>query len=300
MRCLILGATGQLGANLHSTCDQLGLPRLGTWYSFPHAEHVPLDVRDADAVYELVADYQPDVTFLTAGITCPGYAEAFPDHCAEVAIDGTRIVADAVARHGGSLVTFSTDEVFGECRSARREEDPLAPAGVLARAHADAERIVRLILPDRHLIVRTGWVYGPEERGRNIACRLARRFADGRTVPSATDRHGQPTYGPDLAAAVVELVRQSHSGTIHVVGPDRHTEFTFARQAAHVLGFDADLIEGQPAADLGDDRPPRGLVWLDRYQLRAALGPRAIRSTADGLRALRTAIFPPAAGLRAA
>ena len=76
MRCLILGATGQIGSHLAAACADRGLAHLGTWYRYPHSDYVPLDVRDADGVEELIADYQPDVTFLAAGLTCGGYAEA--------------------------------------------------------------------------------------------------------------------------------------------------------------------------------------------------------------------------------
>jgi dTDP-4-dehydrorhamnose reductase len=291
MRCLILGATGQIGSQLVTACADRGLAHLGTYYRYPHSEHAPLDIRDADAVEELIADYQPDATFLAAGLTCGGYAEAYPDECRQVVVTGTKLVADAVNRHGGMLVQFSSDEIFGECSTAQREEDPIAPVGVLARCHADAEDVVRKELPDRHLIVRTGWVYGPEERGRNRGCRLAKTLAAGKPSQVATDRHGQPTYGPDLADVTVELARLGQTGTVNVVGPDRHTEFTFARLAAHVFGHDVDLIRGMPAAEFADDlRPSR--VWLDRFKLRSVLGPRAIRGAAEGLRALRTELYP--------
>lgn len=291
MRCLVLGATGQIGSQLVAACVDRGLAHLGTYYRWPQPEYAPLDIRDADAVEELIADYQPDVTFLAAGLTCGGYAEGHPDECRQVTIEGAQLVADAVGRHGGVLVRFSSDEVFGECPTARREEDPLAPAGVLARCHAEAEAVVRKALPDRHLIVRTGWVYGPEERGRNRGCRLAKSLAAGKPTQVATDRHGQPTYGPDLAEVALELARLGQTGTVHVVGPDRHTEFTFARLAAHVFGRDVDLVRGVPAAEFADDpRPSR--VWLDRFKLRTVLGPRAVRGAAEGLRAMRAEMFP--------
>jgi dTDP-4-dehydrorhamnose reductase len=293
MRCLILGATGQIGATLVAACADRGLAHLGTYYRCPQPEYAPLDIRDTDAVEELIADYQPDVTFLAAGLTCGGYAEAYPDECRQVTVEGTQFGADAVSRHGGTLVQFSSDEVLGECPTARREDDPPAPVGVLARCHAEAEALVRNVLPDRHLIVRTSWVYGPEERGRNRGCRVAKALAAGMPTEVATDRHGQPTYGPDLAEVSVELARLGQTGTVHVVGPDRHTEFTFARLAAHVFGHDVDLVRGVPAAEFADDpRPPR--VWLDRFKLRTILGPRAIRGAAEGLRALRAELFPAA------
>lgn len=289
MRCLILGATGHIGSHLLATCDERGFARLGTWYTWSHADHVPLDLRDTDTLNELLADYQPDVTFLAAGLSSPGYAETHPDECRELMLDAACDVATLVARHGGSLVYFSSDEVFGECHHAQREDDPVAPTGELSRCHLAAERTIRELLPERHLILRTGWVYGPDRRRRNFVSRIVRKLANGQSVAVANDRHGQPTYGPDLADVAIELVRLGHTGTVHVVGSDRHTEFSFARLLAHVHGFDVDLIQGVPALELCDDNPRPSRVWLDRFKLRSMLGGKPIRDAAEGLRAMRNA-----------
>lgn len=289
MRSLILGATGLIGSHLVDHCDDRGGARLGTWYRSPKADHVPLDLRDADAVSELIADYQPDVTFLAAGLTDAGYAETFPAECPPVTVDGARHVAEAVARHGGTLAVFSSDEVFGDCPTARREDDPAHPTGVLARCQLEAERLVRRELPGRHLILRSSWVFGPEHRGRNPVSSWVRRLACGEAIEAATDRDCQPTYAADLAEIAVELAKLGQSGTYHVVGPDRHTAFTFARLVAHIYGFDSDLVDGRTTRELGDRSPRPGRVWLDRFKLRSLLGARAVRTAADGLRTMRDA-----------
>ncbi len=290
MRCLILGATGHIGSHLVTACEDHGFARLGTWYTaHPHADHVPLDLRDTDALNELLADYQPDVTFLAAGLSSAGYAETHPDECRELMRDAACDAVALVARHGGRIVHISSDEVFGECHFAAREADPVAPAGELVRCHLAVERAVRELLPDRHLILRTGWVYGPDARRRNFVTRIIRKLAGGQPVSVANDRHGQPTFTPDLANAAVELARRGESGTFHVVGSDRHTEFTFARLLAHVHGFDVDLIRGVPAVELCDDSPRPSRVWLDRSRLRGVLGSKAIRDAAEGLRSMRNA-----------
>jgi dTDP-4-dehydrorhamnose reductase len=295
MRFLILGGTGLIGSHLADECSHQRLPHLGTWCSTPHAEYAPLDVRDPESVNELIADYQPDVTFLAAGVSCPSYAEQFAGEYADVNVAGTATVARAVARHGGSLVLFSSDAIFGNCSTARREEDPLSPHGVLARGKADAEAVVRSVLPDRHLILRTGWVFGAGDRG------FASRLASGERVVAATDRFGQPTFAGDLASAAIELSRLGRTGTFHAVGPEKHSEFTFARTVAHVFGYDTDLVEGLTANQI-DDRDPRPLrVWLDRFKLRGVLGAKAFRTSADGLRMVRDVVFGTAATtLRAA
>ncbi|MGL6096678.1 MAG: NAD-dependent epimerase/dehydratase family protein, partial [Fimbriiglobus sp.] len=121
MRSLILGATGLIGSHVLAGCVDRGYAALGTGYRRPHRDHAPLDLRDAEAVHDLIADYQPDVTFLAAGLASAGYGELHPTECRDVTVTGTTHVARAVARHGGTLVSLSSDAVFGECRTARKE-----------------------------------------------------------------------------------------------------------------------------------------------------------------------------------
>ncbi len=286
MRCLILGATGQIGSHLVTACDERGLARLGTYYRWRNPDHAPLDLLDAAAVEDLIGKYRPDVTFLAAGLTGSGYAEAFPDECRAVVEGGTRAVAEAVAAHGGRLVSFHSDELFGESKVACKELDPAAPQNAFARAHHVAEECIRGLLPERHLIIRTSWVFGADARRRNVAYTVLRKFR--RNEPHAADpaAHGHPTYAPDLADVAVELARLGETGTIHLVGPDRQTAYTFAHLVAQINGFDTDLVT--TAADPDGPRPNG--VWLDRTRMRQLVGPRAVRPTADGLRGMRAAM----------
>jgi dTDP-4-dehydrorhamnose reductase len=162
-----------------------------------------------------------------------------------------------------------------------------------------AEAEVRKALPDRHLILRTSWVFGPDETGKNFARSTARRLGRGETVRVAHDQYGQPTYGPDLADAAMELAKLGANGIYHCVGPDRHTKFTFARLIAHVFGYDADLVVGMSTEEMELDAPRPKDVWLDRFKLRQVLGPNAVRRAADGLRELRESLRPAAIRLAA-
>jgi dTDP-4-dehydrorhamnose reductase len=288
MKCLILGATGQVGGQLAARCEARSLAYLGTAHRRSHPEYSPLDIRDQHAVNELVAGFRPDVTFLPAAFTHVDYAETHAGECHAVNLAGTANVARAVRQHGGTLAFFSTDHVFGECEFAMREEDPVAPLSVYAKTKVEAEAAIRDALPDRHLILRTSWVYGPDDQGKNFVVRTVRQFAEGKRLTVASDQYGQPTYGPDLAETALDLALGGYAGTFHVVGPERVTRFAFARLVCHVFGFDCDLVKGVPTPELGQDAPRPGRVWLDRYKLRSALGPKAIRTPGEGLRDLRS------------
>src|SRR5438874_12035133 len=114
MRSLILGATGLIGSSLVAECEEHCRTHLGTWYRTPHPDHAPLDVRDGEAVADLVAELEPEAVFQAAGVSDPGYADARPGECRDVIVGGAANVAAAVRRLGGRLVYFSSDLVFGE------------------------------------------------------------------------------------------------------------------------------------------------------------------------------------------
>lgn len=287
MRSLILGATGQIGALLAEECERRDDAVLGTWYRRPHADHAPLDICDEQSVQSIVADFQPDAIYLAAGMNQIDFAESHPDECRAVNVEGVANVVRAVAESGAMLIYFSTGHVFGECKSSMNEDDDVNPVNIHGQASSEAERTIRDLLPERHLILRTNWVYGPEYRGKNPAAHAVRRMRDGHSIATTTDRFCQPTYGPDLANVAVDLVKHDCRGTYHAVGSERMTEFAFYRTAAFLYGFDSDLVEGVPALELGEEAPRPRSLWLDRFKLRSELGPKALRAPGEGLRAMR-------------
>lgn len=271
MRTLILGGTGTIGRAVSAACDDSHYPHLTTSYR-DLAGSVPLDARDVNGVRELVADYQPDVTI---------YAVRTDDPV------GIETVATAVRDAGGVLVAFTTPAVFGPCTRAMREDDAVNPADARGRADVGLERTVRDRLPERHLLIRTCGVFDAGRFGE--VGRMLHRLGRGEVVRRDNTRIVMPTYAPDLAQVAIELVREGHTGTYHVVGPERHTEFTFARLVAHLFGHDADLVV-TTGDENSTDRP--GRLLIDRNRIRALLGPDAIRRPADGLRAIRERLRP--------
>lgn len=294
MRSLILGATGQIGSLLAAECEHRDDIVQGTWYRRPHAEHVPLDLRDEDAVRNLVRDFQPDAVFLAAGLNQIDFAESNPAECRDVNVIGVENVVEAVATTAAKLVYFSSTHVFGECKVAHKEDAATAPLNAYGRSQAEAERVIAGVLPDRHLILRSHFVYGFEERGKNPALHAVKRMRAGQPVASTAERFCQPTFGPDLATVAVELVKHGCVGTFHAVGPDRMTEFAFLRTTAFIFGLDSDLVEDVSVADLQEEAPRPRSAWLDRFKLRTELGPKALRGPGEGLRVLRDGELAPA------
>ncbi len=267
MRCLVLGGTGRIGSTLLAACIHRGLPHLGTYFRRYDSKCEPLDLLDGDSLGALIADYQPEAIVYAAPAGM------------RTALNG---VIEAAKTCGSKLVYFSGDGVLGECRVARREDDPLKPIGELAGRQADEERAIRERLPASHLIVRTSRVYGGPNK-LEPARFIRKTLATGQPWAADTVRFTMPTYAPDLAEVTLVLLKHDHTGTFHVAGPEKHTDFSFARMIAHVYDLDADLIE--PLTEEGDTRPTQ--VNLDRFKVRSLFGANALRTVGLALRAMR-------------
>lgn len=278
MRSLVLGASGQVGWSLWSHVGGVG-----TYHRHPLPGLVPLDLRDVVGLRALVREVRPEVCYVPGAWTHVDAAEEQPEECRAVNVTGVAVVAQELARFGGVLVLFSTDHVFGTRTTLWHEDEAVAPVSVYAQCKAEAEAVVRAVLPERHLIVRTSWVFGPDPQGKNFAYRVRDTLRRGAPLVVPSDQWGQPTFGPDLVAATCELVQRGAPGTYHVVGPRWLDRLTWARILAATLGLNAAQIEGRSTALLGGLAPRPLRVGLARAKLVATLGREPIREPMRGV-----------------
>jgi dTDP-4-dehydrorhamnose reductase len=285
MNSLVIGASGQVGALLLRFAGHTE-SCLGTYCSHPADGLLQLDLRDRHAAGCLIKEWRPKVCYLPAALTHVDFAESHRDDCTAINVAGVEAVARAMAQIGGRLVFFSTEHVFAERDRAWHENELPRPASVYAASKAAAEQIVRRLLPGRHLIVRTSWVYGPDPQEKNFFYRVRRTLGRGEILRASPEQWGQPTYGPDLARTVRLLVRLRAIGTIHIVGPQALTKIEWARMCAHEAGFSDDLIVEDRAGSQGGTAPRPRYICLSRRRLIKYLGEDPVRWPTAALRAM--------------
>jgi dTDP-4-dehydrorhamnose reductase len=239
-----------------------------------------------------VQSYRPQLVFLPAALTHVDYCETHAEECHASNILGPTYVARALGEQDATLVFFSTEHVFADSAIPLVETNRPAPKSVYATSKAAAEEAIRSLLPHRHLILRTSWVFGPESQQKNFVYRTIRTLQRGERLTVPSDQHGQPTYAPDLAHTALQLWEHGYRGTFHVVGPDCLNRFDFARLIARTFGLDASLVQGVPTAQLGQPAPRPLFVPLARTKLCAALKRDPIRSPTAALREMRSEAAP--------
>jgi dTDP-4-dehydrorhamnose reductase len=174
--------------------------------------------------------------------------------------DGARNVAAGAAEVGALPVYVSTDYVFdGAKRDPYLPSDPPAPLSVYGQTKLWGEQATAETAPE-HLIVRTSWLYGGEN---GFLPTVLRRAEAGQALRVVDDQEGRPTYAPDAASAVLDLLDRGARGVWHVAGGGTCTWLELAREALRQAGLD-NQVAAISTAEYGAaaPRPPYSVLDL--------------------------------------
>lgn len=237
MRILITGAKGGLGQALTEILTSSN-PAVNGILHNSSAELPTLDLTDLDELdvtsYRAVLDYvtanPPVLVIHCAALTNVDRCAQEPDEALRANAVGTKNLALACQKVGAALCYISTNEVFdGESGSPYLEYAPQHPANPYGYSKWVGEQAVRELLP-QHYIARTSWLFA--HTGRNFLQRIVGLAREGKALSVVTDEVACPTYVPDLAAAIVQLVATGCYGTYHLVNEGYVSRYAFAR---HIL-----------------------------------------------------------------
>ena len=280
---LVTGAGGQLASEILRRLSLLDQEV----FSRSHAE---LDISDEKGVEQALHDINPNFVVNAAGFTNVDAAEVMPDRAFRVNSSGPRTLAVGVARLPDTyLVHISTDYVFGglPSRSSPWAEDDLAcPTNVYGHSKAEGERVVREILPDHSVIIRTAWLYAPGFS--NFVSTMVDRAVAGTPSKVVVDQWGQPTWARDVADYAVNLaVRlrdgQAPAGTYHATNSGRTTWFSLARRIYERAGADVDLVTPIASTEISRaaKRPPWSVLGHQAWSLAGMPLPRPWEQALD-------------------
>ena len=219
MKVLVTGTSGQLGYDVMQELQKRGIDCLGAdrsggeQYNF---QTIKLDITDKEAVDKALSDYRPDAVVHCAAWTNVDAAEA-PENLTtvrKVNVDGSANLATACSKNGAKIIYISTDYVFngqGE-KPWRPDEKDFAPLNVYGQSKLDGEKAVSAAT-DKFFIVRIAWVFG--KNGKNFVKTMLDVGRKHPEVKVVCDQIGTPTYTPDLARLLVDMVETDKYGFYH-------------------------------------------------------------------------------------
>ena len=209
MKVLVTGSQGQLGYDVIKGLCSRKHEALG--FDLPE-----LDITDEVAVRAVFDRVKPDAVIHCAAWTAVDAAEESGNITKVFAVNegGTRNLAAACKRTGAKLLYLSTDYVFDGQGSAPwgADETRFAPLNEYGKSKLAGENAVRELL-QTYFIVRIAWVFG--KNGNNFVKTMLRLSETHDTLRVVCDQVGTPTYTPDLARLLVDMIETDKYGVYH-------------------------------------------------------------------------------------
>lgn len=232
-RVLLLGASGQLGAELGRLLEDR--------YELTALTRAEADFSQPEQVGKIVADLKPDILLNAAAYTAVDRAESEPELAFLVNARTPEILAQEAARFGGLLIHYSTDYVFDGSKAAPWvEDDPAGPLSVYGRSKLAGEQAIAA-QGGNYLIFRTSWVFAPH--GKNFLLTVLRLARERNQLAIVADQKGAPTSAAAIARATAQVLEgggERPSGVYHLTCAGETTWHGFAQaileEASEALG----------------------------------------------------------------
>ena len=279
MNVLLAGAGGQVGTEVAALASDA--------FRVTACTRARLDICDATAVAEMLAQSAPDVVVNCAAYTAVDRAEDEPALARAANADAVASLAAACARRNLPLIHLSTDYVFnGRASRPYCEDDPADPLGVYGETKLAGERALRQAL-ERHVILRLSWVFG--RVGRSFVDTILRLARERSELTVVDDQIGAPAPAVAVAEAIqriagvitAENVPAEAWGTFHFAAAPALSWCSFA-QAIVREGVAAGVLPSAPKV-----RPIATADWPTRAR-------RPLNSRLDGNKLQRVYGIAPA------
>ena len=232
MKILITGSNGMLGHDL--------IDVLQNNHELILTTSKTLDITDRQQVMEFISDSKPDIVINSAAYTDVDGCEENCDLAYSVNGEGVKNLALACRQTDSALVHISTDYVFdGSATEPIAEDGEIGPISVYGKSKLKGEEAIVEIL-DKFFIVRTAWLYGIN--GKNFPKTMLELAESHSEITVVYDEVGTPTYTPDLAFGISELIETDYYGIYHLTNSGSCSWCEFARYIFEIAEKDVKVI----------------------------------------------------------
>ncbi len=212
-KMLLLGGSGKLGTAI----QQVFAPR----WTLRALSSQDFDAAQPDSLLVQLEDFRPDLI-----VNCVAYlgidpSEADPQaaFCLNALLP--RYLVGLAARYDCPLVHFSTDAVFsGEKKAFLSEQDCPDPVNLYGVTKLSGDQLITAGAI-KHYILRISLLFGPSSKQNQFVEKMLERIRNGQTeLQIAADIVASPSYAPDVARQLLEIVAEERPWGLYHVAND--------------------------------------------------------------------------------
>lgn len=255
MKVLVTGAGGQVGSAVMDELYKRRYKGIGSGIAPEYKgdarssimtpmSYVQMDITDACLVEKVFSEQHPDAVVHCAAWTAVDLAEDIDkvEKVRAINVTGTEIIAKACKKYDCKMIYLSTDYVFdGQGTKAwKPDSGNYKPLNLYGKTKLEGELAVSSYL-SKHFIVRTSWIFG--KNGRNFVRTMLDIGKKQGVVRVVNDQIGTPTYAPDLARLLVDMLKTDRYGYYHATNEGGYISwYDFACEIFRQAGYQTKVI----------------------------------------------------------
>jgi dTDP-4-dehydrorhamnose reductase len=236
MKILLIGKDGQVGFALYKKLSTLG--------EVIATDRKTLDLLNLKVVEQFINRLRPDIIINAAAYTAVDKAESEPTLAHQINVLAPKVLAEKASELDIPLVHFSTNYVFdGLKKESYTEIDSIHPLSVYGKTKAEGDFMVKQ--HPKHIILRTGWVFGYHHH--NFLKTVLNFLVERDQISIVNDQWGSPTSVCTLADVTYKILHKllndptlKDYGTYHVTNDGETNWYDYAlfiAKEAKALGF---------------------------------------------------------------
>ena len=263
--CLVTGATGFLGSMVVERLKEQ-YEVLGVGFNQVPKDGLQVDLRDRDAIEQMMGDVRPNLVVHCAAYRDPDFCEEHPDETVRMNIYAVRDMVEVLPIEARFLY-ISTDYVFDGNHPPYTEEDAPDPISMYGRSKAMAEPFV--LQREGGIVLRVPLLMGAgktlEQSGFIYQMYQAVKEGKELELDDVLVRH--PTWINDVAEAIAFLFQRGESGIFHCSSLRGGTRYAWTREVGEILGMDtAHLNPSSKVIQRKAGRPVNSKLAVDKLQ----------------------------------
>lgn len=237
-KVVVTGANGQLAKCLKALVEV----EKPNGFQFVFLDRTQLDISNPTLVETFFFSNPVDYVVNCAAYTAVDQAETDIENAFKINADGAGFLAEACQEHQATLIQVSTDYVFdGKNEKPYLPTDIPHPINVYGKSKLAGEQLA-LAHNAKTFVIRTSWLYA--KFGKNFYTTMLRLMQERDSISVVADQIGKPTYAPDLAQYIYELILEENTdyGIHHFAGNEVMSWFEFAQKIALENGFTTEIV----------------------------------------------------------